>query len=81
MTESQKILKRFVEQYYGINTITGYSGMDRINILDSVGKTTILTLNLYGDIIDDQNKIIAESDLPHDITMLGCQVPKHWILK
>ena len=43
-----------------------------------------LEINLYCDIMDkrkDKDKIIAISDLPHDLLKIGYLLPKSWKLK
>lgn len=43
-----------------------------------------LEMNIYCDIMDkrkDKDKIIAVSDLPHDLTKLGHLLPTKWTLK
>ena len=43
-----------------------------------------LEINLYCDIIDkrkEKDKIIAVSDLPHDLLKIGYMLPNDWKLK
>lgn len=46
------------------------------------GEKRYLRLNLYGDVLDmrreENNRIIAVSDVPHDILRAGKVVPRLW---
>lgn len=41
-----------------------------------------LAMNIYCDIMrEDTRKIIAVSDLPHDLSSIGYKLPKSWTIK
>lgn len=75
MTHAQRVLKQFVRDYY--NTDAEIIGEDEVIV-----NNKILTINIYCDIIDKKNKkIIAESNLYHDLLSIGTKLPTKWILK
>lgn len=51
----------------------------RVTVIDHTGARKTFGINLFGDILDiDENKIVAESDCPHDIEVLGTKEPTSW---
>lgn len=75
MTHAQRVLKKFVREYY--NTNAEVIGADEVIV-----NNQILTLNVFCDIMDARTKkIIAESNLPHNLLTIGSELPTKWILK
>jgi hypothetical protein len=58
------------------------TGADQVRITDRKGDTMTLTCNLYGDILevlpDGGKKLLAESNLEHDILTIGSKMPTRW---
>jgi len=82
MTRAQEIIVAYVETQWDMTGIqVGLKGYDVVVITDSTGDTLELTTNLYGDIIDvSSRKILAASNLPHDIRKLNPEdVPTSWL--
>lgn len=82
MTRAQEIIVAYVETQWDMTGIqVGLKGYDVVVITDSTGDTLELTTNLYGDIIDvSSRKILAASNLPHDIRKLNQEdVPTSWL--
>lgn len=82
MTQSQEIILAYVKTQWDMAGIqVGLKGDDVVVITDSVGDTLELTTNLYGDIIDvSSRKILAASNLPHDIRKFKQgDMPTSWL--
>lgn len=82
MTQSQEIIIAYVKTQWDMAGIQVHcQGDDVVIITDSTGDKLELTTNLYGDIIDvSSRKILAASNLPHDIRKLKKgDVPTSWL--
>lgn len=82
MTRVQEIIVAYVKTQWDMAGIhVGLKGDDVVVITDSVGDTLELTTNLYGDIMDvSSRKILAASNLPHDIRKLNPEDrPTSWL--
>ena len=68
MTNEERVFDLFFSQYPELKADRRY-----------------LAMNLYCDIMDqrkeEKEKIIAISDLPHDLLKIGYQLPTSWQLK
>lgn len=80
MTNVQKSIQRYIDQMFiGEDVKTELVGNSQIKVAEEGGCVT-LTMNIYGDIMDVQTrKILAESDLPHDLMRIGYgEMPHSW---
>lgn len=72
MTNGQKIILKFVkDNFCGVRCIP-QEGTEVLAI-DQNGTQALLTVNAFGDIMEkapDETKIIAVSDVPHDLDEL-----------
>lgn len=80
MTIAQKTLKKYIYTNFHPDSVLLFPiGKDKIKVIDAEGNSMTLTLNLFGDIMDDDTKsIYAISDLPHDLNQIGLQLPQSW---
>lgn len=82
MTKIQEIILAYVKTQWDMTGITVHlEGDSMVVITDSTGDTLELTTNLYGDIMDaSTKKILAASNLPHDLRKLNKQdMPTSWL--
>lgn len=82
MTRVQEIILTYVKTQWDMTGIqVKCQGDDVVIITDSTGDTLELTTNLYGDIIDvSSRKILAASNLPHDIRKFKQgDMPTSWL--
>ena len=82
MTRVQEIIIAYVKTQWDMAGIQVHcQGDDVVIITDSTGDKLELTTNLYGDIIDvSSRKILAASNLPHDIRKLNPEDrPTSWL--
>lgn len=80
MTNVQKSIQRYIDQMFiGEDVKTELVGDSQIKVTENGGCVT-LTMNIYGDIMDaETRKILAESDLPHDLMRIGHgEMPRSW---
>jgi hypothetical protein len=83
MTRAQEILRQYVASRFHLDGIRIMdTGADKIRITDMRGDSMDLTMNLYCDILevfaDGRTKLIAESDVPHDLMQAGLKLPTAW---
>lgn len=80
MTNVQIILKNWIKKNFELEFISVSFPTDgTAMITDKCGETMIITMNLFCDIMDaDTKKILAKSNLPHDILKIGYQLPTNW---
>lgn len=84
MTNGQRDIVRFLNTHPMRKVqLIGENG---ILIKDKTGKTRDLTINLFGDILekspDGKNRVIAVSDLPHNLDELPLYArPESWTKK
>lgn len=73
MTNAQKSIQKFIEiMWLGKDVKTELIGDSQVEVNDEEGGSVTLTMNIYGDIMDAKTrKILAESDLPHDLMKIG----------
>lgn len=82
MTQSQEIIVAYVKTQWDMTGIkVKCQGDDVVVITDSTGDTLELTTNLYSDIMDvSSRKILAASNLPHDIRKFNPEdKPTSWL--
>lgn len=82
MTRVQEIILAYAKTQWDMAGIqVGLKGDDVVVVTDSNGDKLELTTNLYGDIIDvSSKKILAASNLPHDIRKFNPEdVPTSWL--
>lgn len=82
MTKSQEIILAYIKTQWDMAGIqVGLKGDDVVVVTDSNGDKLELTTNLYSDIMDaSTKKILAASNLPHDIRKLNQEdVPTSWL--
>ena len=80
MTNVQKSIQKYIDQMcLGENVKTELVGDCQVKVTENGGRVT-LTMNIYGDIMDvETRKILAESDLPHDLMRIGYgEMPHSW---
>ena len=78
MTIMQEDIYRYLYERFGDVTYH-MKGTSVVQMIDSDGTKTDFTCNLYGDIMDSKTKrIIAVSDLPHDMDLVQNQRPTKW---
>lgn len=54
-------------------------GNDEVNVIDQTGGIRRFTCNIYSDIMDaDTRKIVAVSDVPHNLDKVYTQRPREW---
>lgn len=80
MTTAHIILLKYIDKHFIKGSLSvDYPNNDTIQITDKNGDCMRLTLNLYGDIMDaDTRKLLAISDLPHNLDTVGYKLPKDW---
>lgn len=80
MTKAQESIRKYVYTNFHSDSVQLFPvGRDKVKLIDSEGESMILTLNIYGDIMDAETKqIYAVSDLPHDLERIGQQLPQSW---
>lgn len=82
MTTVQEIILTYVKTQWDMAGIkVKCQGDDMVVITDYTGDSLKLTTNLYGDIIDvSSRKILAASNLPHDIRKFNPEdKPTSWL--
>ena len=82
MTRVQEIIVAYVKTQWDMSEIKVKCQGDNILVItDSVGDKLELTTNLYGDIMDvSSRKILAASNLPHDIRKFKQgDMPTSWL--
>lgn len=82
MTRIQEIILKYVKTQWDMAGIhVDLKGDDVVVITDFTGDKLELTTSLYGDIMDaSTKKILAASNLPHDIRKLNPEdVPTSWL--
>lgn len=85
MTTGQCDILRYVEMTFP-GAKTEVIGDSVVRVTDSMGRRTDYCINLFGDILekksDGKNRIVAESDLPHNLDSLPLYArPTKWTRK
>lgn len=80
MTRAQEVIKKYIHINFHPDSVLLFPvGRDKVKLIDSEGESMVLTMNIFGDIMDAETKqIYAVSDLPHDLEGIGRQLPKSW---
>lgn len=83
MTMAQVLLRRYVASRFHLDGIRILdTGIDMIRIIDRRGDSMDLAMNLYCDIFevlsDGSTKLIAESNIPHDLMEVKMLLPTEW---
>ena len=80
MTKAQIILKKWIDKNFETGSVKiTFPTEDRATITDKNGQKMTITMNLYCDILEyDTKKILAKSNLPHDLEKIGQQLPTDW---
>lgn len=79
MTKTQEIIIDFIRENYGEKDYI-LKDNDKVIFYENE-KRQVLSMNVFCDILNEKNQIIAESDLPHDLLKVGNKVPEQWTLK
>lgn len=80
MTKAQIILKKWIDENFKEVHIE-FPTADTAKITDKKGEAMTVGLNLYCDILEiPSKKILATSDLPHDVNLVGNKIPQYWTL-
>lgn len=80
MTRAQEVIKKYIYINFHPDSVQLFPvGRDKVKLIDSEGESMVLTMNIYGDIMDAETKqIYAVSDLPHDLERIDRQLPQSW---
>lgn len=80
MTIAQSDIARYIRTQFAGSYHLDTIGDSRIKLTDKTGNTMTFGINIFGDIMDaDTRKIIAVSDLPHNLDLLPLYArPKTW---
>lgn len=78
----QESIIKYLKTQYDLDTFEVEAiGNDNIKLTDRSGKATTYTMNLFGDIMEyGTKKIIARSNLPHNLDKIGLKMPNSWRL-
>lgn len=81
MTRAQKTIEKYIwKNYEPGGVILSQVGDMSTKITDMTGGSMTFTINLYGDIMDAENgKILAVSNVPHDLDKVGFMLSDDWI--
>lgn len=78
MNKAQIILNKWIRENFK-EVAVEFETASTAKIIDKYNDTMTITLNLYGDILEvGTNKLLAISDLPHDIESVGNMIPQSW---
>lgn len=80
MTTAQKLIRKYIYTNFHPDAVLLFPiDRDKVKLIDSEGESMVLTINIYGDIMDAETKqIYAVSDLPHDLERIDRQLPQSW---
>lgn len=80
MTRAQEVIKKYIHNNFHPDSVLLFPvDRDKVKLTDSEGESMVLTMNIYGDIMNAETKqIYAVSDLPHDLEHIGRQLPQSW---
>ena len=80
MTRAQEAIKKYIYTNFHPDGVQLFPvDRDKVKLTDSAGESMVLTMNIFGDIMDAETKqIYAVSDLPHDLERIGRQLPQSW---
>ena len=79
MTNAQMIICKYIDQQFVPGSVKKTCiGLDRVRVTDRKGESLTFTVNIFGDIIDDDtNKIVAEADTVHSVAA-PFKMPHTW---
>ena len=80
MTQAQEVIKSYIYQKYQQDSVLLFpTDKDKIKLIDADGSKMTLTINIFCDILDENTKkILAISDLPHEVSHVVTQKPRRW---
>ncbi len=80
MTRAQELIRKYIYTNFHPDSVLLFPvDRDKVKLIDSEGESMVLTMNIYGDIMDAESKqIYAVSDLPHDLSRICQQLPQSW---
>lgn len=79
VTRAQIILKKWIKTQFTDEVEIQFPTKDTAKIIDIKNETMTITLNIYCDIIEiETKKVLAISDLPHDVMLVGNEIPQSW---
>ncbi len=80
MTRAQEVIKKYIHINFHSDSVLLFPvDRDKVKLIDSEGESMVLTINIYGDIMDAESKqIYAVSDLPHELERIDLQLPQSW---
>ncbi len=80
MTRAQEVIKKYIHNNFHPDSVQLFLvGRHKVKLIDLEGGSMVLTMNIFGDIMDAETKqIYAVSDLPHDLERIDRQLPKSW---
>lgn len=80
MTRAQELIRKYIYiNFQQDSVLLFFVDRDKVKLIDSEGESMMLTMNIFGDIMDAESKqIYAVSDLPHDLERIGRQLPQSW---
>lgn len=81
MTKAQIILKKWIKTQFTDEVEIEFPTDATATITDKNGESMTISLNLYCDILEvPSKKILATSDLPHDMELVEDKIPQSWTL-
>lgn len=80
MTRAQEVIRNYIYQNYQPDSVLLFpTDKDKIKLIDAEGGKRTLTINIFCDILDvNTKKILAISDLPHDMDKVDKKLPHRW---
>ena len=81
MTRAQECICRYIHKNFQVQSVelTPIED-DKIMVKDRNNESVILTINIFGDIMDAVTKTVyAISDLPHQLDKLADRLPTNWV--
>lgn len=80
MTQAQEVIRSYIYQNYQQDSVLLFPiEKDKIKLIDADGVKKTLTINIFCDILDENTKkILAISDLPHEVSHVVTQKPRRW---
>lgn len=84
MTRAQELLMKYIHKNFVEGSIqTEWVSGGTVKVTDKNGESMLLTMNLFGDIMDaETKKIYAEGNVPHNLDILmknPYQLPTDWM--
>lgn len=81
MTRAQECICKYVHKNFHAQSVEIVPiGDDKIMVKDHSNESMVLTINIFGDIMDaDTKTVYAISDLPHQLDKLTDNFPTNWM--